>query len=108
MFARKGRKTFKTADYLEYQNEIRDHLIGTSWPFEDRQVIFLVIAGVSNRNADLDNLIKPLLDTYQSIYEEFNDNKVYGISLVKDIVPRGSEYLDVYISERKEDEDLLH
>lgn len=97
MFNRRGRTTFKSAEYLAYQNEIRDELMGVDWPFGKDEVIFLVQAGLSNRGADIDNVIKPLLDTFQSLYEDFNDNKVYGVYLMKDIVPKGEEYLDVTI-----------
>ena len=79
--------------------------MGTPWPFSNAEVIVLATAGLSNRGADIDNIIKPLLDTLQSIYDEFNDNKVYGIYLIKDIVPKGEEYLDVTVTERKMDED---
>lgn len=104
MFNRRGRQTFKSAEYNAFQEEIRECLLGVPWPFESDQVAVLVTAGLSNRGADIDNVIKPLLDTLQSIYEDFNDNKVYGIYLVKDIVPKGEEYLEVII-ERITDED---
>lgn len=94
----------KTAEYREYQQELGDYLMGETWPFEQEPVIFLVTAGLSNRGADLDNLIKPLLDTYQSHYPEFNDNKVYGIYMIKDIVPKGSEYLDITVRKLDDDE----
>jgi Holliday junction resolvase RusA-like endonuclease len=98
MFAKKGRITFKTADYNKFQEEIRDQLMGVEWPFEDGPVSFEVTAGLSNRGADLDNIIKPLLDTYQTIYDGFNDNKVYHVELYKAIVPKGEEFLTVGIS----------
>ena len=79
--------------------------MGTPWPFGKSEVIVLVAAGLSNRGADIDNVIKPLLDTLQCIYEDFNDNKVYGIYLIKDIVKKGEEYLDVTVTERNKDED---
>ena len=100
----------KTVDYKNYQNEIRDIIIWSDgdkfeWPFEkDEHVFFNVHVGLSNRAADLDNIIKPLLDTYQSMYEEFNDKYVYGISMSKDIVKRGEEYLDVSIIGMKRDD----
>ena len=89
----------KTVEYREYQNEIRDELMGVPWPYGDRMVTFSINAGLSNRAADLDNVVKPVLDTFQSIYDEFNDNKVYEIHLYKRIVGRGDEYLEVDISE---------
>jgi Holliday junction resolvase RusA-like endonuclease len=103
MWNRKGKTTFKSADYLQYQNDIRDQLIGTDWPFGSGQVSFNITAGVSNRGSDLDNVIKPILDTYQGVYEEFNDNKVYNIELEKRIVKRGREYLDIRIREYEGD-----
>ena len=91
----------KTVEYRAYQDEIRDQLMGTEWEFGSDQVTFEVTAGFSNRAADLDNCIKPFLDTYQNIYKEFNDNKVYKIILTKDIVQKGEEYLDVKIYANK-------
>jgi Holliday junction resolvase RusA-like endonuclease len=104
MWNRRGKTTFKSADYLQYQNDIRDQLIGTDWPFGSGQVSFNIIAGLSNRGADLDNVIKPILDTYQGVYEDFNDNKVYNIKLEKRIVKRGGEFLDIRIREYESDQ----
>lgn len=104
MWNRKGKTTFKSADYLQYQNNIRDELIGTDWPFGSGQVSFNITAGLSNRGADLDNVIKPILDTYQGVYEDFNDNKVYSIELDKRIVKRGGEFLDIRIREYESDQ----
>ena len=100
MFWKRGRKTIKTSDYTKYQNEIRDEIMDVKWPFEKSEVVFIVVAGLSNRGADLDNCIKPLLDTFQNIFEEFNDNKVYEIHMTKDIVQKGKEYIDVEIQAR--------
>jgi len=91
-------KAIKQIKYVNYQNELRDELKGVKWPFEPAQLLeFEIIAGVSNKAADLDNIVKPLLDTYQSIFEEFNDNKVYHITLDKQIVAKGNEYLFVKV-----------
>lgn len=102
MFVRKNRTTFKTADYKQFQEEMALILMGAEWPFQDKPVLFIVYAGLSNRASDLDNIIKPLLDTYQSIFEEFNDKTVQGIILQRDRVKRGGEYLWVRIAETKE------
>ena len=91
-------KSIKSTKYIEYQNELRDELQGVKWPFEKSdQLEFDIIAGVSNKMADLDNVVKPLLDTYQGIFEEFNDNKVYHIKLTKQITNKGDEYLYVKV-----------
>lgn len=105
MWGARGKRTFKSKEYVEYQNEIRDELLGVSWPFGDDQINVSITAGLSNRGADIDNVVKPVLDTYQGIFEDFNDNKVYCILLSKMIVSKGEEYLDVIMTERTKDED---
>jgi len=91
-------KAIKQIKYVNYQNELRDELKGVKWPFEPAQLLeFEIIAGVSNKAADLDNIVKPLLDTYQGIFEEFNDNKVYHIKLYKQLTNKGDEYLYVRV-----------
>ena len=102
MFVRKGKTTYKTANYKQFQDDVYDYLMGTEWPFADKPVKFLVYAGMSSKAADLDNIIKPLLDTYQNIYEEFNDKKVQAIFLSRSNVKRGGEYLRVHVSEAEE------
>ena len=91
-------KAIKQIKYVNYQNELRDELKGVEWPFEPSQLLeFEIIAGESNKAADLDNIVKPLLDTYQGIFEEFNDNKVYHIKLYKQLTNKGDEYLYVRV-----------
>ena len=98
MYYRSKRR--KTAEYLAFQNEVRDEMEGVKWPFGKDEVVFTVRAGLSNRGADLDNINKPLFDTFQNTFEEFNDNKVYEIHLFKDIVQKGEEYIDVKVQAR--------
>lgn len=102
MFVRKGRTTYKTSDYKRFQEDMGTILMGEKWPFKDSPVHFIVYAGLSNRASDLDNIIKPLLDTYQNIFEEFNDKTVQGIILQRDRVKRGGEYLWVRVTKAKE------
>lgn len=78
--------------------------MGTPWPFGSGRVTFYVTAQFSNKGADLDNCIKPLLDTFQSIYEEFNDKEVYHIELEKRLGKRGAEYIAVRIEPYVEQE----
>ena len=99
-------KRVKTKEYMDYQNEVRDEMMGIEWPFGSSPVSFWFKAGLSARQADLDNLLKPLLDTFQNVFDDFNDNKVYYLEAHKDIVPKGEEYVNVRI-ERIEDENLL-
>ena len=95
-------KRSKTAEYLAYQNEIRDELMGTTWPFSDSPLHFVFDVGLSARQADLDNTFKPLFDTLQTIYDEFNDNKVYTIAASKYIVPKGREFIRLGVTETTE------
>ena len=105
----------KTREYLEYQNDIRDELTGVEWPFKDNPVSFFVEVGLSNKRADLDNVLKPFLDTLQKVYEEFNDCRVYYIEAVKRIVPKGEEYIhfsvdlhsSTHIQRKNKDENKL-
>ena len=85
-----------------YQEQIND-LTDGDWPFDSELVSVDVVAGFSNRGADLDNVIKPILDTYQLIYDDFNDNKVYKINLEKEIVKKGEEFLDVTFRKIEDD-----
>lgn len=97
MLGVRGRRSFKSPDYVKYQNDIRDDLMGIVWPFGTDQVSVTVWAGLSNRGADIDNVIKPILDTYQGIFEEFNDNKVYHVELHKEIVKKGDEFIRIMV-----------
>lgn len=96
------RNRHKTAAYKNYQMEIRDELRGIEWPFGTTPVAFDIDAGFSTRAADIDNVLKPLLDTFQGIYDEFNDNKVWRLEATKYIVPKGREFLRVRIHESEE------
>jgi len=102
MFVRKGRTTYKTADYKRFQEDMAVILMDQTWDFKSNPVHFIVYAGLSNKASDLDNIIKPLLDTYQNIFEEFNDKTVQGIILQRDRVKRGGEYLWVRVEKAEE------
>ena len=93
MYYNIGRHKKKSKAYEDYQEEIYNELKGIEWPFGTEQISFYIEAGLSARQADIDNTIKPLLDTLQGIFEDFNDNKVYYIEAHKTIVAKGSEYL---------------
>ena len=99
MFA--GAQYYKRKPYVQYQKLIWDHLdkCKAYWEFGVDPVSVLVNVGLSSKAADLDNVIKPLLDTLQSYFEEFDDKAVYEIYLKKSIVKRGKEFLDVTIKD---------
>lgn len=97
---RKGRK-LKTKEYRTYETKVLVLLttkkIKIDLPDKGELYLFLKI-GVSSR-FDLDNAIKPFLDILQKKFN-FNDNRVTKISLEKEIVSRGSEYIEFFISPR--------
>ena len=95
-------KRRKTAEYTAYQNEIRDEIMGIEWPFGDNQLNVITAISYSNRAADLDNAVKPLFDTLQAVFEDFNDNKVYLHLNSKHIVPKGEENIEISITAREE------
>ena len=97
MYYNIGRHKKRTRDYNDYQLALLDELRDTTWPFGSEQVAVFVEAGLSARQADLDNILKPLLDTLQGIFNEFNDNKCYYIEATKKIVPKGDEYIGLRI-----------
>ncbi len=97
MFGGRGNRTFKSKDYVAYQTAIQAELQDVAWPFGAEQVSVIIDAGLSNRGADIDNIVKPLLDTYQLVFAEFNDNKVYYVELHKHIVSKGDEFIRVRV-----------
>ena len=91
----------KTVNYCRYQDEVYEELRDSKWEFGDSEVEIHLKVGLSSRLADLDNTIKPLLDTLQSIYPEFNDKMVFRIEADKEIVEKGKEYMNVSILQNK-------
>ena len=90
-----GRKR-KTAAYRNYEIKVPKELPDLDLP--DRGPMGLRLrAGLSNRAADLDNVVKPFLDILQANYG-FNDNRIYIIEMTKVKVLKGEEYIafDLY------------
>jgi hypothetical protein len=82
-------KRFKTPKYLSYEKL----LLYTLPPLKLTAAPYKLILefGFSNRLADIDNGIKPLIDILQKKYK-FNDRDIYELSVRKVIVPKGKEY----------------
>ena len=95
----RGRK-FKTPEYQAYEQEFLYKLLRTEAPVFE-QYILKATFGFSNKSADLSNPLKAFEDILQKKYG-FNDNKIYEIHLKKDIVAKGSEYIDFELLEYKE------
>ena len=81
--------------------------MGTTWPFGSSPLRFDIQISLPSRQTDVDNTFKPLFDTLQTIYDEFNDNKVYTINASKYIVPKGREFIRLGVTETTEPEAQL-
>ena len=85
-----GRKR-KTAAYRTYEMKVPKELPELELP-ERGPLGLRLRAGLSNRAADLDNVVKPFLDILQANYG-FNDNRIYFIEMTKVKVQKGEEYI---------------
>ena len=94
-----GQKT-DTRDYKQYQLEVRRNL--PDLDITEGPLCLHLQACFSNRGADLDNVLKPFLDTLQKRYG-FNDNKVYKLIAHKRIVKKGEETIHFKILTYKGD-----
>jgi len=51
----------------------------------------------SNKASDVDNVAKPFIDILQKKYK-FNDNRVYKLSMTKEIVLKSEESIQFFIT----------
>jgi len=84
-----GRKT-DTKAYREYTEILMQTLPDLILP--EAPLRIRLVACLSSKLADLDNVIKPFLDVLQKRYQ-FNDRDVYRIECEKKIVNKGNESL---------------
>lgn len=91
-----ARKTFETKEYLNYRRLIALKASGTYGISKKDKFILYVEVGYSNKRADADNCLKPLLDSIVAcIDDDFDDCQVYRIEVDKVIVKKGQEYIKV-------------
>lgn len=84
-------KRFKTPAYKVYEQELWYLLPNKNIPQGKLQLDIKV--GLSSKNADLDNVCKPMIDIFQKKYL-FNDKQIYKLNLEKEDVQKGEEYID--------------
>ena len=89
-----------TREYREYREFIYEDIDNRKkWPFKPEDHLdFDVKVGFSSKLADVDNCIKPLLDTFQYMFD-FNDRYVFKVTIEKEYVKKGEEYFDVTVTE---------
>ena len=87
----KGRR-FKTKDYTDYETELLT-LLPCNIDIPSDNIKLSINYGMSNAGSDIDNPIKPFLDVLQKKYG-FNDNRVYELSIRKEKVNKGDEFIN--------------
>ena len=90
----RGRR-FKTPSYEKYERDVLIQLKAMSIP--DGSLDVTLKAGLSNKGADIDNIAKPFIDILQKAYG-FNDSQIYKLTLIKDHVKKGQEYVEYSIN----------
>lgn len=89
-------KRFKTKAYKDYEKEV----LLTLKPIEVNggKLRLHLRFGVSSKNADIDNPVKPFVDCLQKKYG-FNDRQIYQLTVEKIDVPKGQEFIEFEITE---------
>jgi|TARA_Y100000310_G_C20647800_1_gene797630 Holliday junction resolvase RusA-like endonuclease len=89
-------KRFKTRDYKSYESQMLWMLPAMNLSEPPYEVEYRF--GLSSKNADWDNPIKPFQDILQKKYG-FNDKDIFRAVVEKEIVPKGKEYIEFEIRE---------
>ena len=84
-----GRR-FKTPKYKAYEKEMILRLPRFEYINTMDNLAISIHFYFSNKGADIDNPVKPVLDILQKKYG-FNDSKIYELNLKKFIVKKGEE-----------------
>lgn len=87
-------KRFKTKEYLNYERNLLYLLPCFKIPFG--KILLEVKLGLSNKNSDWDNPLKPFVDILQKRYG-FNDKLIYKAIIEKQDVKKGEEYIEFEI-----------
>ena len=90
----KGRR-FKTEKYQEFIDNAC-LLMPAQKIIEFEKLHVSIVFGFSNKNSDVDNPIKTLLDTIKEKYE-IDDRYIYRLDVEKQIVKKGSEFIQCQI-----------
>jgi len=84
-------KRFRTKAYRKYISDVC--LLLPRFKVPVGPLYIRIIWGFSNAGSDIDNPAKLFIDCLQKKYD-FNDNRVYKLTLLKDKVPKGQEYIE--------------
>jgi len=86
----RGRR-FKTPEYKAYEKTL-GYLLPAYYPIPEGKLSLDIEYGFSSVQSDVDNPTKPLLDILQKQYG-FNDSRIYELSLKKQKVKKGEDYI---------------
>ena len=91
----RGRR-FKTEKYKNYEKELF-YLLPTIEISKKNKISIEIIFGVSSKNNDIDNPIKPFVDILSKKYQ-FNDKMIYHLEAQKEDVKKGQEFIKFKIA----------
>jgi Holliday junction resolvase RusA-like endonuclease len=86
-------KRFKTKKYLSYEKTLLLTL-PKNLVIPEGKLALMIVFGLSSKNADVDNGLKPILDILQKAYG-FNDKRIYLLRVAKVDVAKGKEYISI-------------
>lgn len=92
----KGKSRIKTEKYKKYIEDVGWQLKSMEIP--DGELEISILVGFSNKASDLDNAAKPFIDILQKHYG-FNDSRIYALTMLKTIVPKGEEFISFELFE---------
>ncbi len=87
----KGRR-FKTEMYEDFERHLW-LILNRKINLPEGKLKLIVLFGFSSKGSDIDNPLKPFIDTLQKKYL-FNDNRIYRIEAEKVDVKKGKEFID--------------
>jgi Holliday junction resolvase RusA-like endonuclease len=90
-------KRFKTQAYKDYEKSIMLRMPKKTIA-KDQMLRVEFFFGFSNKQSDLDNPVKLLLDIAQKRFA-FNDSQVFELNIRKCIVKKGEEFIEMNVFE---------
>lgn len=96
----RGGPRYKTQVYLDYKQELKYKLPRLDIDFTKKLSLTMDVG--MNGKMDIDNCVKPFLDTLQEHYG-FNDKQVEQIHLYKNTCRKGHEFINFQLQELDND-----
>ena len=88
-------RRYKSSEYKKYKKAL-NKLFDPKFKLPSEKIYIKILFGFSSSLSDVDNPVKPLIDTLQEYYN-FNDKNVFKLDLEKTIVKKGDEFIDLQI-----------